>query len=303
MLRGITALVFLLSVSGGTEALGRLKVVSTVPDFAAIASEIGGDLVDVSSMVRPTQDPHFLDAKPSFVLGLNKADLLLLVGMELEGGWLPPLLLAARNPRIQRGSPGYLDCSTLISPMGKQAADRSKGDVHPGGNPHYWTDPRNGVLLAWGITKRLAQLDPKHAATYEERGAAFVQELEQRISGWRKMLEPFADFQVAVYHKSWIYFLDFAGLTEMGALEPKPGIPPSPAHVAALIQTAATRKVRLVLQESFYPTTLSRQFAAKTGAKLLVLPTMTGAGGTTSYVDLVNTIVTEVVQALTAGEM
>lgn len=303
MLRLAAALAILLPLLGGTEVHARVKVVSTIPDFAAIASEIGGDLVDVSSMVRPTQDPHFLDAKPSFVLGLNKADLLLLVGMDLEGGWLPPLLLAARNPRIQRGSAGYLDCSTLIGPMEKQAADRSKGDVHPGGNPHYWTDPRNGVLLAKGITKRLTELDPQNAATYEARGAAFVQELERHIADWEKQLDPFEGTQVAVYHKSWIYFLDFAGLAEMGALEPKPGIPPSPAHVANLIRTAATRKVRLVLQESFYPTTLSRQFAAKTGAKLLVLPTMTGAGGTQSYVDLVNTIVTEVVQALTAGEM
>jgi len=293
-------LVMLLSLSGiflfPADLAAKVKIVSTIPDFAAIAREIGGDRVDVVAMVRPTQDPHFLDAKPAFVVALNRADLLLLVGMELEGGWLPPLLVGARNADIQKGADGYLDCSTLIPPMEVQSPDRSKGDIHPGGNPHYWTDPRNGIRIARGIAKRLAAIDPDHAGDYEKGGDAFVERLQARIVDWTKRLEPVKGTRVVVYHKSWIYFLDFAGLVEAGALEPKPGIPPSPAHVAGLLKMVQDSGVKFVLQESFYPTELSRQFADKSGARLLVLPTMVGASETRSYVDVIDFIINNITQ-------
>jgi len=291
-------LAMLLSLSGlflfPADLAAKVKIVSTIPDFAAIAREIGGDRVDVVAMVRPTQDPHFLDAKPAFVVALNRADLLLLVGMELEGGWLPPLLVGARNADIQKGEDGYLDCSTLIPPMGIQSPDRSKGDIHPGGNPHYWTDPRNGIRIARGIAKRLAAIDPDHAEDYQRGCDAFVERLQARIVDWTKRLEPVKGTRVVVYHKSWIYFLDFAGLVEAGALEPKPGIPPSPSHVAGLLKVVQDSGVKFVLQESFYPTELSRQFADKSGARLLVLPTMVGASGMNSYIDMVDFIVNHI---------
>jgi zinc/manganese transport system substrate-binding protein len=271
----------------------KVKVISTIPDLAAIAREVGGDLVEIAAMVRPTQDPHFMDPKPSFVVALNKADLLLLAGMELEAGWLPPLLLSARNSAIQKGGSGYLDCSTLIVPMEAGAADRSKGDVHPGGNPHYWYDPRNGIRLAKGIAARLEQLDPAHAAVYRERSAAFGKKLEERIADWSKRLAPLKGSSVVVYHRSWVYFLDFAGLKEAGALEPKPGIPPSPSHVAELLVRTKAANVRWVIQESFYPSQLAQQFAQKSGARLLVLPTMVGADGTKSYTDVIEKMVSE----------
>lgn len=288
----VTLLGTLLPLTGST----KVRVVSTIPDFGAIAQEVGGSLVEVASLVRPTQDPHFLDAKPSFVVDLNRAELLLLAGMELESGWLPPLLVTARNAQVQRGSNGYLDCSTLIPPMEVESADRSKGDVHPGGNPHYWFDPRNGVLLARGIGTRLALLDPEHADQYRSGTEAFVARLEGKMNQWRRLLAARKGTKVVVYHRSWSYFLDFAGYREVGALEPKPGIPPSPSHVAQLIRTTQAEGVRYMIQESFYPSQLSTIFASKSGASLKVLPTMTGAAGTKSYIDLVDTLVRELTQ-------
>lgn len=285
----ISVLAFLLlAVSPATAAV---RVVTTIPDFGAIAKEVGGPLVDVTALVRPTQDPHFLDAKPSFVVSLNRADLLLLAGLELEGGWLPPLLGAARNPLVQRGGEGYLDCSTLIPPMEVEAADRSKGDIHPGGNPHYWFDPRNCVRLARGIAARLAELDREHAADYARGAEAFVARLEARMADWRRALDPKKGTRVVVYHRSWVYFLDYAGFEEVGALEPKPGIPPGPDHVAELVRRVQKLGVKYVLQESFYPAQLSRVFAEKSGATLKVLPTMVGAGDTDSYIALVDSLV------------
>lgn len=272
-------------------ASAKVQVVSTIPDFGAIAKEVGGDRVAVTSLVRPTQDPHFLDAKPSFIVDLNRADLVLLAGMELEAGWLPPLLVGARNGEIQRGADGYLDCSTLIPPMEVESADRSKGDVHPGGNPHYWNDPRNGVRLARGIAKRLAVIDPKGEAQYKAGADAFVKRLEVKMVEWRKALDARKGTKVVVYHRSWIYFLDWAGYREVGALEPKPGIPPSPSHVADLVRKVRSENVRYVIQESFYPTQLSTIFAKKAGARLEVLPTMVGASGARTYIDLIDALV------------
>ncbi|MFH0903526.1 MAG: metal ABC transporter substrate-binding protein [Pseudomonadota bacterium] len=274
----------------------RTRIVTTIPDLGAIAKEVGGERVDVTSLVRPTQDPHFLDAKPSFVVALNRADLVLLAGMELEAGWLPPLLVAARNSRIQQGTDGYLDCSTLIPPMEVQAADRSKGDIHPGGNPHYWNDPRNGIRLANGIAQKLARIDPGNASGYQSGALDFVRRLEARMQQWRAQLDARKGTKVVVYHRSWVYLLDYAGYVEAGALEPKPGIPPSPNHVASLIRQVQGQDVRYVIQESFYPTQLSRVFAQKSGAKLVVLPTMVGADGTSTYADVVGAIVNAITQ-------
>lgn len=292
----VLLLIALASLLATSSAFAAVRVVSTIPDFADIAKSVGGDKVEVSSMVRPTQDPHFVDAKPSFVLDLNQADLLLVAGMELEAGWLPPLLAGARNGKIQRGAPGYLDCSTLIPPMEVQAPDRSQGDIHPGGNPHYWTDPRNGARIARGIAKKLAEVDPANAAAYEAGAQAFVTMLEGRMAAWQKVLAPVKGRKVVVYHDSWVYFLDWAGIVQAGTLEPKPGIPPRADHVAQLIQQTQGQGVKYMIQESFYPTQLSTLFAQKAGAQLLVLPTMTGAGGTHSYVEMVDAIVRALAQ-------
>lgn len=283
-------------------AWAKVNVVSTIPDFASIAKQIGGDKVDVTSLVRPTQDPHFVDPKPSMVLDLNKADLLLVVGMGLESGWLPPLMSGARNGKIQRGTSGYLECSTLITPKQVRAPDRAQGDVHPGGNPHYWLDPRNGLRVGEGIARRLEQIDPDNAAAYQAGWRAFSSQLNAKMAEWRKRLQPNKGMDVVVYHESWVYFLDFAQMNQVGQLEPKPGIAPNPAHVANLINQVKGRGVKFVLQESFYPTQLSSIFAKRSGAKLTVLPVMVGASGTRSYAGLIDHIVTELVKASGANK-
>jgi len=277
----------------GSIADAEVKVVSTIPDFGAIAKEVGGAHVVVTALVRPTQDPHFVDAKPSLMLELNKADVLLVVGMELESGWLPSLLTGARNGRIVRGASGYLDCSTLVAPMQIRAPDRSQGDVHPGGNPHYWIDPRNGIRIAHGIARALAAADPANASAYSEGANAFAKRMETKIAAWRARLEPHKGTKVVVYHESWVYLLDFAGFVQVGEIESHPGMPPKPAHVAELLQRVQGQGVRLVIQESYYPTQLSTIFAQRSGATLKVLPAMVGSAATSSYTDLIDRLVTE----------
>lgn len=293
MSRWIAWLVAMVLMTLSAIASAEVRVVATIPDFGSIAKEVGGAHVSVETLVRPSQDPHYVDAKPSLMLDLNKADLLLVAGMDLEAGWLPPLMTGARNGKIQRGAIGYVDCSTLIPPMQVRAPDRSQGDIHPGGNPHYWTDPRNGVRIARGIGKQLAKIDPDSADAYKAGVDAFVQRMNAKIVDWRKRLEPFKGTKVVVYHESWVYFLDFAGFVQAGELEPKPGIPPKPAHVAELIQRVQGQGIKYVMQESFYPTQLSRIFAQKSGAQLKVLPTMVGAGGTTTYAGMIDRLVSE----------
>ncbi|MBW2455662.1 MAG: zinc ABC transporter substrate-binding protein, partial [Deltaproteobacteria bacterium] len=255
----IVSLVLLATLSSVANA--AVDVVTTIPDFGAIAKEIGGSHVKVTALVKATQDPHFVDAKPSLMVKLNQADLLLVTGMELEGGWLPALLRGARNGDIRRGGSGYLDCSTLIPPMEVVAPDRSKGDIHPGGNPHYWTDPRNGLRIAKGLTQRLAKLDPDHAADFAAAYSVFATKLKRKMTMWQTKLAPHKGTKVVVYHQSWVYFLDWAGYQRVGALEPKPGIPPKASHVADLIQKVKGQGVKYTIQESFYPTRLSKIFA------------------------------------------
>ncbi len=290
MSRSLSLLILLLA---NPASASQLLVITTIPDFGAIAAEVGGPHVRVVALVKPTQDPHFVDAKPSLMVKLNQADLLLVTGMELEAGWLPPLITGARNGDIQRGADGYLDCSTLIPPMDVRAPDRAKGDIHPGGNPHYWTDPRNGMRIAQGIAKRLALLDPEHAGDIRTRLRLFMGRLEDHVTIWKKHLDQHQGTKVVVYHESWVYFLDWAGFEKVGALEPKPGIPPNPSHVAQLIKRVQGTGVKYVIQESFYPTQLSKIFANKSGAELKVLPTMVGAGGTHSYFDVIDNLVNQ----------
>lgn len=279
-----------------TNISARINVVSTIPDFGAIAKEIGQDKISVTALVSPTQDPHFVDAKPSFATSLNRADLLLVTGMELEGGWLPPLVRNARNRAIAPGASGYVDCSRFIEAKDIRAVDRAQGDIHPGGNPHYWIDPRNGVHIAEGLMRVLVALAPEHKDFFEKNALHFISSLKKKMSVWKQLLNANGPRNVVVYHDSWTYFLDWAGYTQVGTLEPKPGVPPGGSHIAELIRKTRQQNVTLLLQESFYPTNLSRLFTGKTGAKLKVLPTMTGAQGTTGYIDLINTMVKEIIK-------
>ncbi|MGE5444626.1 MAG: metal ABC transporter substrate-binding protein [Ignavibacteriales bacterium] len=278
------------------------KVVASLPTFGEIAKEVGGDKVDVKSLAKGYQDPHFVDGKPSFILDLNKADLLIHAGLELEVGWLPPLVTGARNSKILPNNIGNLDCSTLISnilEVPTTKIDRSMGDIHPGGNPHYWLDPRNGIAVAKGIAERLKEIDPKNASYYDERLGDFTKRLSAKIKEWDEKLAPYKGTQIVTYHKSWVYFSDWAGFDEVGYVEPKPGIPPSPSYVVELISNIQKMNVKLVIAESFYPQKAPALIAQKAGASLLVLPSEVGArDGINTYSDLFDAIVGEIISKL-----
>lgn len=285
-------------------ALANLNVVATVPDLAALAREVGGKNANVKAISLPTQDPHFADAKPSLVLDLNRADLLLLVGLQLETGWLPGLLTSARNPAIQTGTPGYLECAQFVRLLDvpKQAVDRSMGDIHPGGNPHYLRDPRAAAEVAKGIADKMGTLDPNHRAAYQENLAAFLQRLETARRAWDKRMAAYRGTPIVGYHRTLVYLADWLGFVEVEFLEPKPGIPPGPAHVAKVIALARQRKVPLVLQESYYPDSTSAFVAQKIPAALVKLPGGADVQRGQSYIDHIGANVALLERALQTGK-
>ena len=252
----------------------EVRVVASLPDLAALARAVGGERAQVISLAVPTQDPHFVDARPSLMVELNKADLLVVAGLSLETGWLPTLQTGARNPRILTGARGYLDASTVVSKLEVSQApqDRSQGDIHPGGNPHFLLDPREALKVARALSERLSELDPKGAAAYAQNLARFTQELGAARAGWEKRLAGLKGMPVITYHKSLVYLADWLGFEQVGFVEPKPGIPPNPAHVAKLLGTGRARKVRLVLQEEYYRANESRLLSERLPAKLVLLP-------------------------------
>src|SRR5688572_32942824 len=236
---------------GVASARAELKVVASLPDFGAIAEAIGGKAVDVTTIARGSEDPHFVDARPSFVRVLNKADLLIEGGADLEIGWLPPLVTAARNAKIQGTGKGHLVLAPYIKLLDVPTApvDRSMGDVHPTGNPHFWLDPRNGKIIAEKIAAALSELDPKNAETYRGNLAAFTKKLDAKWPEWQKKLEPLRGAKVITYHKTYEYLAAAFGLEVIAQLEPKPGIEPSATHIAQLVQRAKEAGVKFVIIE------------------------------------------------------
>ncbi|MFT3771398.1 MAG: metal ABC transporter substrate-binding protein [Minicystis sp.] len=298
----VVALVMLVLVLvlGVARAEAAVLVVTTTPDLAAIARQVGGPRVEVESLALPTQDPHFVDARPNLALRLNKADLLVLQGLSLEVGWLPVLLTGARNPKIQPGAAGYLDASTVISPLEVPSGEvtRAQGDIHPGGNPHYLQDPRNGAKVGRAIADQLGKIDPADAAGYEERAGRLEKEatgLAARLAEKAATLDA-SRRKVVVYHRSWTYLERWLGLNEIGAVEPKPGIPPDPGHVAALLAAMRSQGARAILAESYYPQTTTRLLAEKSGAALVILPG--GAGDHETYLGHVQQVAERILAAL-----
>jgi zinc/manganese transport system substrate-binding protein len=290
------ALCFLLSLPAHAD----LKVVATTPDLAALARAVGGEKAQVLSLALPTQDPHFVDAKPNLALELNRTNLLLAIGMQLEIGWLPALQSGARNPRILSGNPGYLEVSQFVRPLEVPAVavDRSHGDVHPGGNPHFLYDPRAAMMVARGIAERMAQLDPKNADAYRANLAKLTAEVDKARAGWEQRLAGLKGTPVIAYHKTTAYLADWLGFETLTYLEPKPGIPPTPSHVAQVLGLARQRKVRMVLQEDYYPNTTARLVASKIPAALVVLPAGTDLRGGQTYVQRMEELVRRLENAL-----
>jgi zinc/manganese transport system substrate-binding protein len=295
----LTALISAFSLS--TDAQAAIKVVTTTQDLAALTAEVGGDKVTVEALARGYQDPHFVEAKPSFVIKLHGADLLVLVGRELENAWLPALITQSRNAKIQPGSAGYLDASLsariLDVPTGQ--ITRAMGDVHPQGNPHYWLDPGNGRRIAQAIQKKLTDMSPGDAAYFQQRYADFDRRLAEAEARWRAALAPYKGTKVVTYHRSWPNFAEAFGLDVVGYVEPKPGIPPSPSHTLTLMHEMKRQGIKLILVEPYFDLKTPNAIARDTGAQVLVLPpSVGGVKEATDYLKLFDYGVNLLVSAL-----
>ncbi|HET6955532.1 MAG TPA: metal ABC transporter substrate-binding protein [Vicinamibacterales bacterium] len=259
-------------------AQGKLNVMTTTEDLAAIAREVGGDHITVEAIARGYQDPHFVEAKPSFILKLQKADVLVVVGRELEIGWLPPLIQQSRNSKIQPGSDGYLDASLqaaiLELPTGQ--VTRAMGDVHPLGNPHYWMDPENGKRVAKEIADKLSQFRPNDKAFFQQKLTDFNAKLDAAEKGWLAQMAPYKGTKVVTYHRSFPNFAERFGLDIVGYVEPKPGIPPSPQHTLDLITDMKRLNVKIVLVEPYFDLKTPNSIGRDTGAQVLVMPPSVG---------------------------
>ena len=316
----------------------KQQVVTTTSDLASIAQAIGGDHVQAKSICTGQEDPHVLQAKPSFIMLARNADLWIRIGMELEIGWENPVIDGSRNRKIRVGAGGHLDASEgvlrLDVPSG-QKIDRSMGDVHPLGNPHYWLDPWNGRIVAQAIRDRLKTLDAARGADYEANCAAFIKKLDEgmfgaalvekfggealwrmelagaldaglkeknaadQLAGWAGKLRPYRGTKILTYHKSWIYFTNRFGLSIVGELEPKPGIPPSPGHLAQIVETAKTGGGKLILVEPFYEKKGPKFVAERAGIPVVEAANSTGGVAEASdYVAMLEQVVTRVTGAL-----
>lgn len=325
---------FLFPETAGAE---KLRIITTTSDLASIAAAVAGNHAEVDSIANGKRDPHFLQAKPSYILRARDADLWIRIGMELEIGWESPIIRGSRNPRIQPGAMGHLDAShdIIVQGVPREPVTRAMGDVHPMGNPHYWLDPLNGRIVAGTIAGRLVEMDPQHAADYENNHDDFVNRLDVHMFG-RKLVDTFggdrlwamylnktlADHllhhpeagepggwvarmrshektSVVIYHRSWNYFLNRFGIDIAAELEPKPGIPPSSAHLTQVAQIIREKTVPIILVEPFYPRKPADQVAANTDAIVVVCPNSVGGEpGASDYISLIDLIVERIANAL-----
>ncbi len=273
-----TLTLFIVSLLIPAAAQAKLNVLTTLPDFADIAEQIGGEKVEAESLIKGTQDPHFVDPKPSFTLKANKADLLIFIGLGLEDGWLPTLISQSRNAKIQSGGNGYFDASQYVEVKEIPAnPDRAMGDVHGGGNPHYYASPIELYKIAKGVYERLCEISAGDKDYFDGRWREFSAKYEAKMKEWSEKSASIKGAKVVVYHKSWTYLFDWLSLSEAGAIEPKPGVPPSAAHISSLIGRTAKMGVKFVVQEIYSPSKAAKLFSEKIGAKHIVLPSMVGA--------------------------
>ncbi len=290
MKRTLFPLLAFLATVGQAEVPGaQLKVVTSTSDLAQIAAQVGGNKVTTRHVSEGYQDPHFVEAKPSFVLQLRNADVWAFVGLGLEVGWMSLLLDGARNPKIRSGAPGYVDVSKYVPLLDIPAGDvdRSQGDVHALGNPHYWLHPENGRRIARMFQRKFTELDPKNAAVYAANGRAFENRLNAAEAGWQRDVAAIAGKPVVAWHTSWRYFAQYTKMNIVGFIEPKPGVPPSPSHLAGLIQTIRRTGAKAIIMEPFYNRKTADFVASKTGIKVLVLPpSVGGVKSVTDYVQL-----------------
>jgi zinc/manganese transport system substrate-binding protein len=270
-------------------ASAKLRVVSSLQDFGSIAEAIGGSRIEAFALAKGYQDPHFLDAKPSFILKLSNADVLIVAGLELEIGYLPPLIDQSRNDKIHPGSRGYLDasigCDILQRPT--QQVTRAMGDVHPYGNPHYWTDPDNGRVIARAIAAKLTEVDPTGQAEYAKNLAVFEAKLAEKEREWGSKMATYSGTKIVTFHDSWPNFAKHFKLVIAGHVEPKPGIPPSPSHTLEIINLIRTEKIPIIIVEPYFDTKTPKAIATQTGAAVVTFyPSVGGVPEIKDYFEL-----------------
>jgi len=281
-------------------ANAKLNVVATLPDFGSLAREIGGDKIDIVTLAKPTEDPHFVDARPSFVVSLRSADVLIDGGAELEIGWLPPLLQNARNPKIELGKPGRVQASAGVRLMNAPAnVSRAAGDVHALGNPHFTTDPIIAKAVAQHIAQAFSAVDTANAGAYDANYKKFEATINSKLQEWGTAMLPFKGQTVAAYHDSWPYFGHRFSLNINVFLEPKPGIPPSPSHLAEVIALIKAQHIKAIIVEPFHDRKIAEKVASSTGAKVVDFTQFPGGlPGTDTYVKLIDKLVSNLAAAL-----
>ena len=282
-------------------AQARLNVVCTTPDLASIAKEVGGDKIELTTLARPTEDPHFVDAKPSFIVKLNKADALVHGGAELESGWLRPLLDGARNAQIVSAAKGDVRCCEGVQMLEVPTAlDRSQGDIHAAGNPHFLVDPENAKIVAHHLADAFAKIDSANRAWYEANAKKFIAVLESKLIEWQKRLEPFKGQHLVAYHNSWPYFANRFGLKIELFLEPKPGIPPSPAHLAGVMARIKEQNARVIIVDPYLNRKTAETVARQTGATVVNVAQFPGGvkGTEGNYLALMDYLVNALATAL-----
>jgi len=295
---GLALFLHCATVPSSSGAESKFKIITSTTDLAALAQEIGGDKVEVESVARGYQDPHFVEAKPSFLLKLRKADLLIVVGLELEIGWLPPLITQSTNPKIQVGAPGYFDASRFAKILEIPTGVLTRADVHPLGNPHYWLDPENGLQIAKGIQNKLSEMRPGDAAYFAERYDDFERRIKQADEKWLAEMKPYAGRKIVTYHRSWPNFADHFHLDVVGYVEPRPGIPPSPQHTVELMRLMKSEGVKVIAVEPYFDLKTPNAIARETGARVVVLmPSVGGEKEITDYFKLFDDDIAKLKQA------
>jgi zinc/manganese transport system substrate-binding protein len=272
-------------LSAASPALAALSILACEPEWGALARELGGDQVRVTIASTALQDPHRIEARPSLIARARDADLVVCTGAELEIGWLPLLQTQSGNPKIQLGQPGYFEAASVVPLIERPARiDRSLGDVHPAGNPHIHLDPRNIERVASALQERMAQLDPPQAGYYRQRASAFLQRWREAVQRWERQAAPLKDMPLVVYHRDLSYLIAWLGMREVGALEPKPGLPPSSAHLAQLLGELKRTPARAVLRSAYNDPRPAEWLAGQAGIPAVLLPYT--VGGTDKAKDL-----------------
>jgi zinc/manganese transport system substrate-binding protein len=277
-----------------------IKVVTTTTDLKSITELVGGNKVSVNSIASGYQNPHFVDPKPSYIISISKADLFVTVGLDLETGWSPQLLLSSRNPKIQKGSQGYVDASEGVQLLQvPTSANRGEGDIHIYGNPHYWLDPLNGKVIARNIANGLERIDPSNKSFYESNLNRFNTQIDTKMKEWQTKMAPFRGTKIIAYHNEWVYFEKRFGLVVVDFMEPKPGIPPTPSQLVKVINEVKANNIKVIISSPYFTTSSSDVVAKQTGVKKLTLATSVGAfDSIKNYFDLFDYDINQLTAAL-----